>query len=79
MTYKYWISGNDVAIFREGDVPEHGISLQDFKHPMLFWQNIEELYTFQKMYGLERLNFRPNCQVDSKKNTNLVENLKEMN
>ena len=31
------------------------------------------------MYGLERLNFRPNCQVDSKKNTNLVENLKEMN
>jgi hypothetical protein len=37
MSYKYWISGNDVAIFRVGDVIEHGISLQDFKHPMIFW------------------------------------------
>jgi hypothetical protein len=27
----------------------------------------------------ERLNFRQNCQAESKKNTNLVENLKEMN
>ena len=36
MTYKYWISGDDVAIFRIGDVMEHGISLQDFKHPMIF-------------------------------------------
>jgi hypothetical protein len=30
MTYKYRISGNDVAIFRVWNVPEHGISLQDF-------------------------------------------------
>ena len=31
MTYKYCNSGNDVAIFRVGDVPEHHISLPDFK------------------------------------------------
>ena len=30
MTYKYRISGNDVAIFRASDVLEHGNSLQDF-------------------------------------------------
>jgi len=27
MTYKYGNSRNDVAICREGNVPEHGISL----------------------------------------------------
>jgi hypothetical protein len=32
MTYKYRNSENNVAIFRARDVPEHGISLQDFKH-----------------------------------------------
>ena len=51
MTYTYWNSGNDVAIFRVEDVPEHGILLQDFKHPMIFWQNVEESCTFQKIYG----------------------------
>jgi hypothetical protein len=30
MTYKYWISENDVAIFTVEDVPGHCISLQDF-------------------------------------------------
>jgi hypothetical protein len=25
----YWNPGNDIAIFRVGDVPEHGISLQN--------------------------------------------------
>jgi hypothetical protein len=30
MTYKHWNSGNDVAIFRARNVPEHGISLQDY-------------------------------------------------
>jgi hypothetical protein len=65
MTYKYWNSGNDIAIFRIGDVLEHGISLQDFKHPMIFWQNVEE--SFQKIYGLQKVNFRQNGQVDSKK------------
>jgi hypothetical protein len=30
MTYTYWNSGNDVAIFRVRHVQEHGISLQDF-------------------------------------------------
>jgi len=36
MTYTYLIFGNDVAIFGVGDVPEYGISLQDFKNPMIF-------------------------------------------
>jgi hypothetical protein len=43
MTYKYWNSGNDVAICRVGDVTVHGISLQDFKH----FDNV----LFQKIYG----------------------------
>jgi hypothetical protein len=30
MTYKHWNSGNDVAIYRARNFPEHGISLQDF-------------------------------------------------
>ena len=36
MTYKYRIYGDDVVIVGVGDVPAHGISLQDFKHPMIF-------------------------------------------
>jgi hypothetical protein len=55
MTYKYWNFGNDVAIFRIGEVLEHGISLQDFKHPMLFWQNVEKSCTFQKIYGVGKV------------------------
>ena len=48
-------SGNYVAIFRVGDVPEHDISLQDFKHPMIFWQNVEESCTFQKINGVAKV------------------------
>jgi len=29
-------TSNDGAIFRVGDVQEHGITLHDFKHPMIF-------------------------------------------
>ena len=29
MTYKYENSGNDVAIYRARNVPEHGISMHD--------------------------------------------------
>jgi hypothetical protein len=36
MTYKYRISGDDVVIIGVSDVPEHDISLQDFKHLMIF-------------------------------------------
>jgi hypothetical protein len=57
MTYKYWISGND-AMFRVGDVQEHGISLQDFKHPMIFWQNVEESCTLQKIYDVGKFKRR---------------------
>jgi hypothetical protein len=41
MTYEYWIFGNDDDIFRVGYVSEHGISLQDIKHPMILCQNVE--------------------------------------
>jgi hypothetical protein len=41
----------DVAIFKTGVVPEHGISLQDFR----------------KYMALERLNVRQNGRVDSEK------------
>jgi hypothetical protein len=30
------IPRNYFAIFGVDDIPEHGISLQDFKHPMIF-------------------------------------------
>ena len=71
MTYKYLILGNDVTIFRVGDVPEHGISIQDFKHPMIFWQYIEESCTYQKIYMvLKRLNFR---QTPAHTNVDVVE------
>ena len=58
MTYKYRISGDDVVII---GVSEHGILLQDFKHPLIFWQNIEESCTFQKIYGVGKVNLQTKC------------------
>jgi hypothetical protein len=55
MIYEYWISGNNIAIFRLGDVPEHGISLQDFKYPMIFWQNVQDSCTFQEIYSVGKV------------------------
>jgi hypothetical protein len=40
--------------------PLPGISLQDFKHPLLFSQNIEESCTFQKIDGLEKVKLQIN-------------------
>jgi hypothetical protein len=55
MTYKYWISGNDVAIFTVEDVPEHCISLQDFwtSHDILIERKgiMDFTITFLKKYG----------------------------
>ena len=48
----------DVAIFRVGDITEHGISLYDFKHPMIFLQNSDESCTFQKIYGVGKVKLR---------------------
>ena len=58
MTYKYRISGDDVVII---GVSEHGILLQDFKHPLIFWQNIEKPCTFQKIYGVGKVNLQTKC------------------
>jgi hypothetical protein len=44
-----------VAIFRIGNVPGHGIPLHDFKHPMIFSQNVEESCTFQKIYSVGKV------------------------
>ena len=63
MTYKYWNSGNSVAIFRVRDGTEHGISLQDFKHPMIFWQYVEESCTFQIVYGVRKAKFQTKWPV----------------
>ena len=35
-----------------------GISLQDFKHALIFWQNVEESCTFQKIYGLGKVELK---------------------
>jgi hypothetical protein len=61
MTYKYRISGDDVVIIGVSDVPAHAISLQDFKHPMIFWENIEEPCNFQKIYGVGKVNLQTKC------------------
>jgi hypothetical protein len=34
---------------------DHGSSLQDFKHAMIFWQNVEESCTFQTIYGVGKV------------------------
>jgi hypothetical protein len=34
------------------------ISLQDFKHALIFWQNVEESCTFQKIYGLQKVKLK---------------------
>jgi hypothetical protein len=69
------ISWDIVAIIRVGDVLKHGISLQDFKHPMLFWQNIEEWCTFEKIYGVGKIKLNTKWPYGLKI-WNLVENLK---
>jgi len=79
MTCKYWNSGNDVAIFRVGNVQEYGISLQDFKHPMIFRQNVEESCMFQKIHGVGKIKLQTKWSGRLEKNTNLVKNFKEMN
>ena len=56
----------------------HGIPLHDFKHPMIFSQNVEESCMFQKLYGLVKV--KPQTKWSGRlKKTNLVENLKEIN
>jgi len=55
----YCISESGGPISRVGIVPEHDISLQEFKHPMIFWQNEEESCTFlENSIVLESWNFR---------------------
>ena len=34
------------------------ISLQDFKHPLIFSQNVEESCTLQKIYGLRKVKLK---------------------
>ena len=55
MNYTYRISGNDSNIFRVGVPMEASISLQCFKVGMLFFQNIEALWMFQKIFGVEKV------------------------
>jgi len=74
-----WNSRNSIAIFSIGDVPEHGISLQDFKHPMIFWQNVEESCMFREIYGVGMVKLQIKWPGSLEKNTNLVENLKDIN
>ena len=45
-------TGMSLHFLRVGDVPAHGISLQ---HPMIYWQNVEESCTFQKIYGVGKV------------------------
>jgi len=55
MNYTYRISGNDSNTFRVGVPMEASISLQCFKGGMIFFQNIEALWMFQKIFGVEKV------------------------
>ena len=55
MNYTYRISGNDSNTFRVGVPMEANISLQCFNVGMLFFQNIEALWMFQKIFGVEKV------------------------
>ena len=57
MTDKYWISENELLWV--WDVSEHGISLQDFKQHMIFWQNGEESCTFKKIHDVGKIKSQP--------------------
>ena len=50
--------GDDRAIFRVGVFRSLAFSLQDFKHAVIFWQNVEESCTFQKIYGLGKVKLK---------------------
>jgi hypothetical protein len=73
---KFW---NAIAIFRLGVLSEYDISLQDFRHPMIFRQNVEESCMFQKIYGVGNINLQTKRSGILKKITNLVEYLKDIN
>jgi hypothetical protein len=62
MTYKYWISGDDVAIFRVGDVPEvwpfHSkvLNITNFRYAITF--NIFQTTTkWKELFSLKRTTF----------------------
>jgi hypothetical protein len=46
MPYKYWSSEDDRAIFRVGFFSV----AWNFKHALVFWQNVEASFTFQNIY-----------------------------
>jgi hypothetical protein len=51
MTYKYWISGDDVAIFRVGDVPEVWPFHSKVLNIQWYFDNVEESCMFQKIWS----------------------------
>ena len=53
---------NAIANFRLGVLPEHDISLQDFRHPMIFRQNGEESCIGYNTPVIENFNYVPVCR-----------------
>ena len=54
---------------RVGGIPEHGASLQDFKHHMINWQNVKESCAFKKIYdvGKAKLQTKLTCRHEKTK------------
>ena len=50
--------GDDRAIFRVDVFRSLAFSLQDLKHAVICWQNVEESCTFQKIYGLGKVKLK---------------------
>jgi hypothetical protein len=38
--------------------PDPGILLQEFKHALIFWHNVEELFTCRKIYCVGKVNLQ---------------------
>jgi hypothetical protein len=54
---------------------KHGASLHDFKHAMIFRENVEESCTFQKIYTVGKVKPQTKWSIRLKKtNANLGEN-----
>ena len=67
MTYTYWISRNDEAIFRVGVFHSLAFHCNTLNIPWYFDRTYRNPERFRKYMVLESLNFRQNDQVDSKK------------
>ena len=78
MAYKYWNSKNYVAIFRVGNAPGNGISLNILNIPWYFDRTRRIVEVAAHIYGVGKVKLQTKWSGRlGQKPTNWVENLKE--